>query len=156
AGSFGYEKEHYDISRQIGELKLFPAIREAGLDTVIVASGFSCRQQIEHFTGRKALHPAELLASLLEPSSEAAKTGGAPRPSFGHPPPQLARRRFPCSVSASPSWPASSLWLAPVVSTSTRKPPSPFSGRTRMTCTSCSSTQGFTSPAQVSRTSTPL
>ncbi len=72
AGSFGYEKEHYEISRQIGELKLFPAVRAADADTVIVASGFSCRQQIEHFTGRKALHPAELLAGLLEsaPTSE--------------------------------------------------------------------------------------
>jgi Fe-S oxidoreductase len=69
AGSFGYEKEHYEISRQIGELKLFPAIRAAGPDDVIVAPGFSCRLQIEHFTGRKAVHPAELLHSLIEPST---------------------------------------------------------------------------------------
>jgi FAD/FMN-containing dehydrogenase/Fe-S oxidoreductase len=67
AGSFGYEKEHYEISRQIGELKLFPAIRAAAPDDIIVAPGFSCRQQIAHFTGRKAVHPAELLASLCEP-----------------------------------------------------------------------------------------
>ncbi len=65
AGSFGYEKEHYEISRLIGEQRLFPAIREADADTVIVASGFSCRQQIQHFTGRTALHPAQLLGSLL-------------------------------------------------------------------------------------------
>src|SRR5439155_10589534 len=71
AGSFGYEKEHYEISRQIGELKLFPAIRAADAETVIVASGFSCRQQIEHSTGRKAVHPAELLASLLAPAPAA-------------------------------------------------------------------------------------
>jgi Fe-S oxidoreductase len=69
AGSFGYEKEHYEISRQIGEQKLFPAIRAAGPDDLIVAPGFSCRMQIEHFTGRKAVHPAELLAKLYEPSS---------------------------------------------------------------------------------------
>jgi Fe-S oxidoreductase len=69
AGSFGYEKEHYEISRQIGEQKLFPAIRAAGPEDIIVAPGFSCRQQIAHFTGRKAVHPAELLASLCEPSS---------------------------------------------------------------------------------------
>jgi Fe-S oxidoreductase len=65
AGSFGYEKEHYEISRLVGEQRLFPAIRAAGPDDVIVAPGFSCRLQIEHFTGRKALHPATLLASLL-------------------------------------------------------------------------------------------
>jgi FAD/FMN-containing dehydrogenase/Fe-S oxidoreductase len=68
AGSFGYEKEHYEISRQIGEQRLFPAIRAASPDDIIVAPGFSCRLQIEHFTGRKAVHPAELLASLCEPS----------------------------------------------------------------------------------------
>jgi FAD/FMN-containing dehydrogenase/Fe-S oxidoreductase len=65
AGSFGYEKEHYEISRLVGEHKLFPALRQADPNTVIVAPGFSCRMQIEHFTGRKAIHPAELLASLI-------------------------------------------------------------------------------------------
>ena len=66
AGSFGYEKEHYEISRLVGEQRLFPAIRQADADTVIVAPGFSCRLQIEHFTGRKAVHPATLLRGLLE------------------------------------------------------------------------------------------
>jgi Fe-S oxidoreductase len=65
AGSFGYEKEHYEISRLVGEQRLFPALRQADADTVIVAPGFSCRLQIKHFTGRTALHPAELLRSLL-------------------------------------------------------------------------------------------
>jgi Fe-S oxidoreductase len=65
AGSFGYEQEHYEISRLVGEHKLFPALRQADSDTVIVAPGFSCRMQIEHFTGRKAVHPAELLGSLI-------------------------------------------------------------------------------------------
>jgi Fe-S oxidoreductase len=68
AGSFGYETEHYEISRLVGEQRLFPAIRAAAPDTVIVAPGFSCRLQIEHFTGRKAVHPAELLHSLLVPA----------------------------------------------------------------------------------------
>jgi Fe-S oxidoreductase len=68
AGSFGYEKEHYEISRLVGEQRLFPALR-AEPDAVVVAPGFSCRLQIEHFTGRKALHPAAVLRSLL---SEAA------------------------------------------------------------------------------------
>ena len=62
AGSFGYEKEHYEISRLVGEQRLFPALRAAAANDVIVAPGFSCRLQIEHFTGRKAVHPAELLA----------------------------------------------------------------------------------------------
>src|SRR5438094_3326028 len=66
AGSFGYEKEHYEISRLIGEQRLFPAVGQADADTVIVASGFSCRTQIQHFTGKTAVHPAQLLHSLLE------------------------------------------------------------------------------------------
>jgi FAD/FMN-containing dehydrogenase/Fe-S oxidoreductase len=64
AGSFGYEKEHYEISRLVGEQRLFPTLRQADADTVIVAPGFSCRLQIEHFAGRKAIHPAPLLYSL--------------------------------------------------------------------------------------------
>ncbi len=65
AGSFGYEKEHYEISRLVGEQRLFPALRQADPGAVIVAPGFSCRMQIEHFTGRKAVHPATLMRSLL-------------------------------------------------------------------------------------------
>jgi Fe-S oxidoreductase len=65
AGSFGYEREHYDISQAIGERKLFPAVREATPQTMVVAPGFSCRHQIQHFTGVAALHPAVLLWSLL-------------------------------------------------------------------------------------------
>ncbi len=65
AGSFGYEKEHYDISRLVGEQRLFPAVRAAAAASTIVASGFSCRLQIEHFTGRKAVHPAILLAAHI-------------------------------------------------------------------------------------------
>lgn len=59
AGSFGYEKEHYGISMKIGELKLFPAVRDA--DEIIIANGFSCRSQIKHATGKQALHLAEYL-----------------------------------------------------------------------------------------------
>jgi Fe-S oxidoreductase len=65
AGSFGYETEHYEVSRLVGEQRLLPAIRQAGPDDVIVAPGFSCRLQIQHFTGREAVHPAVLLRSLL-------------------------------------------------------------------------------------------
>ena len=65
AGSFGYEAEHYEISRLVGEQRLLPAVRQAGPDTVVVAPGFSCRLQIQHFTGQEAVHPAELLRSCL-------------------------------------------------------------------------------------------
>ncbi len=65
AGSFGYEAEHYEISQAMGERRLLPAVREADTGTKLVAAGVSCRQQIKHFTGRQALHPAELLRSQL-------------------------------------------------------------------------------------------
>lgn len=67
AGAFGYEKEHYELSLQIGEIRLFPTIRRAPEDALIVASGTSCRQQILHATGRKAVHVAEALAGALVP-----------------------------------------------------------------------------------------
>jgi Fe-S oxidoreductase len=62
AGAFGYEKEHYDISIEIAERKLLPAVRDASPDTVIVAPGTSCRHQILDGTGRRASHPAEVVA----------------------------------------------------------------------------------------------
>ena len=61
AGSFGYEKEHYDLSMQVGELVLFPEIRKSAEDVLITAPGTSCRQQIKDGTGREALHPVEVL-----------------------------------------------------------------------------------------------
>jgi FAD/FMN-containing dehydrogenase/Fe-S oxidoreductase len=61
AGSFGFEKEHYDISMKIGELVLFPSIRAAETDTIIAAAGTSCRHQIKDGTSRTAFHPAEIL-----------------------------------------------------------------------------------------------
>ncbi len=65
AGSFGYEKEHYDLSMQIGELVLFPTVRKQAEETIIAAPGTSCRHQIHDGTGRKALHPAEILWEAL-------------------------------------------------------------------------------------------
>jgi len=61
AGSFGYEKEHYDISQKIGELVLLPTVRQLTADTLIAAPGTSCRHQIKDGTGRIALHPIEIL-----------------------------------------------------------------------------------------------
>ncbi len=66
AGSFGYEKEHYEISVFLGKRRLAPAVAEQPLSTVIVAPGISCRQQIEHLTGRRARHPAEVLRAALQ------------------------------------------------------------------------------------------
>jgi len=65
AGSFGYEAEHYELSMKIGEERLFPAVRSASAETIIAASGMSCRHQIEAGTGREALHPVEVLARYL-------------------------------------------------------------------------------------------
>jgi FAD/FMN-containing dehydrogenase/Fe-S oxidoreductase len=65
AGSFGYEKEHYDLSMKIGELVLFPAVRQQTDDVIIAAPGTSCRHQVKDGTGRKALHPAEILYDAL-------------------------------------------------------------------------------------------
>ena len=65
AGSFGYEKEHYDLSMQIGELVLLPAVRTASDETIIAAPGTSCRHQIKDGTGKKALHPVEILWDAL-------------------------------------------------------------------------------------------
>ncbi len=62
AGAFGYESEHYDISSKMAERRLLPAIRDASQDTVIVAPGTSCRHQIKDGTGRRAYHPAEVVA----------------------------------------------------------------------------------------------
>jgi FAD/FMN-containing dehydrogenase/Fe-S oxidoreductase len=72
AGSFGFEAEHYELSMSIGGLRLFPAIRAEAEDTIIVATGVSCRQQIEHGTGRRALHPLELVR----------QAGAAPSPAW--------------------------------------------------------------------------
>jgi FAD/FMN-containing dehydrogenase/Fe-S oxidoreductase len=65
AGSFGYEREHYELSMAIGELVLFPAVRGAAADVVIAAPGTSCRHQIADGTGRRALHPVEILHAAL-------------------------------------------------------------------------------------------
>jgi len=65
AGSFGFEREHYDVSMTIGGQRLFPAVERADPDTLVVATGVSCRQQIAHGTGRQSLHPALLLRKAV-------------------------------------------------------------------------------------------
>lgn len=66
AGSFGLEKEKYDVSIGAGERVLLPAVREADEGTLIITDGFACREQIAQTTGREALHPAEVIAVALE------------------------------------------------------------------------------------------
>jgi FAD/FMN-containing dehydrogenase/Fe-S oxidoreductase len=70
AGAFGFEKDKYEISKAIGELELLPAVRRAPTDWLIVADGFSCREQIAQETDRHALHLAEVLQMALRESSE--------------------------------------------------------------------------------------
>jgi hypothetical protein len=66
AGSFGFERDHYDVSMKVGERVLLPAVRKAAKDTLIVADGFSCRTQIAQSTDRRALHLADLIEMAVQ------------------------------------------------------------------------------------------
>ena len=66
AGSFGFEAEHYELSMQIGESRLFPALRDEGPATLVAATGVSCRQQIAHGVGREARHPVQIVRAALQ------------------------------------------------------------------------------------------
>ncbi|MGZ5014019.1 MAG: FAD-binding oxidoreductase, partial [Methylobacter sp.] len=70
AGSFGFEKDKYEVSKQIGELVLLPAVRAASPDTLIVADGYSCREQIVQMTGQQSLHSAEVIRMALQDESQ--------------------------------------------------------------------------------------
>ncbi len=76
AGSFGFEAEHYELSMRIGELRLFPAIRAEPSSTIIAATGVSCRQQIQHGTGRRARHPLEIVWAAMTASQCEADADG--------------------------------------------------------------------------------
>jgi Fe-S oxidoreductase len=65
AGSFGYAKEHYDVSRAIAERRLLPAVKARKPGDVVVAPGTSCRHQVSELAGVEAIHPAVLIRSLL-------------------------------------------------------------------------------------------
>ena len=80
AGSFGFEAGKYDVSVQIGERVLLPAVRQAEPDTLIIADGFSCFQQIEGLTGRKPLHIAEVLQMALREADRGTKNSGSVSP----------------------------------------------------------------------------
>ena len=77
AGSFGFERDKYDVSQAIGELELLPAVRQAPPDWLIIADGFSCREQIAQGTDRHAFHLAEVLQMALR-EGPAGTPGGYP------------------------------------------------------------------------------
>ena len=68
AGSFGYENEHYELSQQIGEDRLYPALRTIETTAIVSASGTSCRHQIKDGVQKTALHPIEVLYNALNSS----------------------------------------------------------------------------------------
>jgi FAD/FMN-containing dehydrogenase/Fe-S oxidoreductase len=119
AGSFGYESgEPYDVSMKAGERVLLPAVRAAAADTLIVTDGFSCRTQIEHGTGRRALHIAQVVNAARDREPEADDSPTTPRRQTWPPPqpyptpPVAASSRRPGRPASSPSppgsgWPAS-------------------------------------------------
>jgi Fe-S oxidoreductase len=73
AGSFGFESGHYDVAVKVGEHALLPAVRSAPQDAMIVADGFSCREQIAQLTDRRGLHLAEVMAAALGRQPEEPK-----------------------------------------------------------------------------------
>jgi Fe-S oxidoreductase len=70
AGAFGFEEEHYEISMQVGERVLLPAVRKTEKDTIIMTNGFSCREQIRQATGREALHLSQVLRMGIKSKQE--------------------------------------------------------------------------------------
>ena len=95
AGSFGFEANHYDVSINVGELVLLPAVRAASPDTLIVADGFSCREQVEQCTGRRAVHLAHALKAAGRESAVQKD-----RPAEEQMLPAVARRTFPVELAA--------------------------------------------------------
>jgi FAD/FMN-containing dehydrogenase/Fe-S oxidoreductase len=83
AGAFGFEKNHYDVSIKVGERVLLPAVRDADKDTIIIADGFSCREQIAQTTDRRALHLAQVLQMALHKGHDGtSKTGSYPEAAY--------------------------------------------------------------------------
>ncbi len=81
AGAFGFEKDHYDVSIKVGERVLLPAVREADKQTLIVADGFSCREQIAQTTDRRALHLAQVLQMAIH-EGQGESSGAYPEASY--------------------------------------------------------------------------
>ena len=100
AGSFGYEPKHYEVSMKIAEEVLLPAVRRTSRETLVIADGFSCRDQIRHGSGRWAMHPAEVLALALE--TREPVPAEAPEQRYKEPParPQMRAAALAASVVA--------------------------------------------------------
>ena len=81
AGSFGFEKGHYDVSVKVGEHKLLPIVRDAPEETLLIADGFSCKTQVEELTDRRPLHTAQVLKMAME-QGPAGPSGGPPEAAF--------------------------------------------------------------------------
>ena len=75
AGAFGFEEEHYEVAMRCGERALLPAVREASGDALIIADGFSCREQISQSTERRALHLAEVMQLAMAQGARALSPG---------------------------------------------------------------------------------
>ena len=109
AGAFGFEAEHRDLSLAIGEQTLLPAVRSAKSDTLIVADGFSCREQIRQATGRGALHLAQVLQLASRQSS--APLGPFPEAAFRECPARVRPGEAAGALLAG-AGAAAALWLA--------------------------------------------
>ena len=94
AGAFGFEEGHYDVSMQIADRKLLPEVRGAHPRTIVVADGFSCREQIAQSTDRLALHPVELYKLALERRGPGARALGAFPETHTMPDPAVAAARY--------------------------------------------------------------
>ncbi|WP_376797193.1 FAD-binding and (Fe-S)-binding domain-containing protein [Thermogemmatispora sp.] len=99
AGAFGFEAEHYALSLQVGERRLLPAVRSARPETLIVADGFSCREQIAQCTPRQALHLAEVLQLALRLPANARLGPYPERAALFAPPLPAARRRLASALA---------------------------------------------------------
>jgi Fe-S oxidoreductase len=100
AGAFGFEKEHYDVSIKCGERVLLPAVRSAASDTLIIANGFSCQEQIAQTTERRALHLAQVIQmAMREGDTETA--GAFPETSYVTQAAHRSLSRTPIAVGAS-------------------------------------------------------
>jgi Fe-S oxidoreductase len=79
AGSFGFERDRYAVSMQVGERVLLPAVRNAPDETLLIADGFSCREQVAQATGRRPSHLAEILQRAAGPVETAPAVARSPR-----------------------------------------------------------------------------
>ncbi|MDQ2663290.1 MAG: FAD-binding oxidoreductase [Candidatus Eremiobacteraeota bacterium] len=102
AGAFGFEADHYDVSVAIGERVLLPAVRKAKRNTLVVADGFSCREQISQLTDRQALHPAEVVKMAIDARDGKPATESLPERQYMGDPGAEARqstKRGICAVA---------------------------------------------------------